>query len=66
MLFASAPNIREVIAFPKTQTGSDIMAHAPSEAEPSQLDELAIMLAPRKPQESQESTEAPEAPQASS
>jgi aspartyl-tRNA synthetase len=48
MIFASAPNIREVIAFPKTQTGSDIMAHAPSEAETAQLDELGIMLAPRK------------------
>jgi len=42
MLFASAPNIREVIAFPKTQTGADIMAHAPSVAEPGQLEELGI------------------------
>ncbi|GAB4509062.1 MAG: aspartate--tRNA ligase [Anaerolineae bacterium] len=42
MLFAGAPNIREVIAFPKTQTGSDIMAHAPSKAEPGQLEELYI------------------------
>ena len=30
MLLAGAPNIREVIAFPKTQNGSDIMAHAPT------------------------------------
>ena len=30
MLLAGAPNIREVIAFPKTQGGADIMAHAPS------------------------------------
>jgi aspartyl-tRNA synthetase len=44
MLFAGAPNIREVIAFPKTQTGSDVMAHAPSEAEPGQLDELFIRV----------------------
>ena len=42
MLFAGAPNIREVIAFPKTQTGSDAMAHAPSLPEPGQLDELYI------------------------
>lgn len=44
MLFTGAPNIREVIAFPKTQTGSDVMAHAPSEAEPGQLEELYIKL----------------------
>ncbi|MXV93417.1 MAG: aspartate--tRNA ligase, partial [Chloroflexi bacterium] len=40
MLLAGAPNIREVIAFPKTQGGADIMAHAPSTAEPEQLREL--------------------------
>jgi aspartyl-tRNA synthetase len=44
MLFAGAPNIREVIAFPKTQTGSDLMAHAPSEAEPQQLEDLGIAI----------------------
>lgn len=44
MLFAGAPNIREVIAFPKTQTGADIMAHAPSVAEPGQLEELGITV----------------------
>lgn len=43
MLFAGVPNIREVIAFPKTQTGSDAMAHAPSRPEPGQLEELYIM-----------------------
>jgi aspartyl-tRNA synthetase len=44
MLFAGAPNIREVIAFPKTQQGADAMAHAPSPAEPEQLAELHIQL----------------------
>ncbi len=44
MLFAGAPNIREVIAFPKTQTGSDVMAHAPSYAETGQLEELNIAV----------------------
>ncbi|MFN8380140.1 MAG: amino acid--tRNA ligase-related protein, partial [Anaerolineae bacterium] len=44
MLFAQEPNIREVIAFPKTQAGADIMAHAPSPAEPKQLDELGIAV----------------------
>jgi aspartyl-tRNA synthetase len=43
-LLAGEPNIREVIAFPKTQTGSDIMAHAPSEVDPAQLEELHIRV----------------------
>jgi aspartyl-tRNA synthetase len=45
MLLAGQPNIREVIAFPKTQQAADLMAGAPSEAEPKQLDELHIRLA---------------------
>ena len=44
MLLAGAPNIREVIAFPKTQNGTDIMANAPSTAEPEQLSELHLQL----------------------
>ncbi len=44
MLLAGAPNIREVIAFPKTQGGTDIMANAPSFAEAEQLSELHIQL----------------------
>ena len=43
-LLAGEPNIREVIAFPKSQTGADVMAHAPSEPEPGQLEELHIKL----------------------
>ena len=42
MLLADEPNIREVIAFPKNQTGRDVMADAPSEVEPRQLKELKI------------------------
>jgi len=42
MLLADEPNIREVIAFPKNQTGRDVMADAPSEVEPKQLKELHI------------------------
>ncbi len=44
MLLAGSPNIREVIAFPKTQAGTDIMANAPSSAEAGQLSELHIQL----------------------
>ena len=42
MLLADEPNIREVIAFPKNQTGRDVMADAPSEVEPKQWKELHI------------------------
>ncbi len=45
MLLAGQPNIREVIAFPKSQQAADLMAGAPSEAEPKQLEELHIRLA---------------------
>ncbi|MFZ4815007.1 MAG: aspartate--tRNA ligase [Phototrophicaceae bacterium] len=44
MLLAMQPNIREVIAFPKAQSGSDLMAKAPSYTEPKQLQELHIEL----------------------
>lgn len=43
-LLAGEPNIREVIAFPKTQTGADAMAGAPSLPEPGQLSDLGIKL----------------------
>lgn len=52
MVLLGEPNIREVIAFPKTQQGADIMAHAPSEAEPKQLDELFIRVVPPEPEKS--------------
>ena len=58
MLFAGAPNIREVIAFPKTQTGSDVMAGAPTPPEPQQLEELFIAsTAPVEDDEEAETTE---------
>jgi aspartyl-tRNA synthetase len=44
MLLADEPNIREVIAFPKSQTARDLMAGAPSPAEPSQLKELHLKV----------------------
>jgi aspartyl-tRNA synthetase len=42
MLFAGEPNIREVIPFPKTQNGADLMVGAPSPATPAQLEEVHI------------------------
>jgi len=44
MILADEPNIREVMAFPKSQTGRDLMADAPSPAEQGQLRELHIKL----------------------
>jgi aspartyl-tRNA synthetase len=48
MLLADEPNIREVIAFPKNQTGRDVMADAPSEVDPKQLKELHIKVEEEK------------------
>jgi len=42
MLLADEPNIREVIAFPKTASAADVMFDAPSELEPRHLRELHI------------------------
>ncbi len=44
MVFADEPNIREVIAFPKTASGVDLMTGAPSEVDPEQLAELHIRV----------------------
>jgi len=43
-LLLSEPNIREVIAFPKTGDGRDFMTQAPSEIDKKQLDELHIKI----------------------
>jgi aspartyl-tRNA synthetase len=43
-LFAGVDNIREVMAFPKTQSGSDLMMDAPSRISQAQLDELQLRV----------------------
>jgi len=45
MLLQNEPNIREVIAFPKTGEGRDPMMGAPSEISEKQFKELGIKLA---------------------
>jgi aspartyl-tRNA synthetase len=49
MLLADEPNIREVILFPLSQGGEDLMMGAPAEVPPERLKELslAIVLPPR-------------------
>jgi aspartyl-tRNA synthetase len=44
MLLAGEPNIREVMAFPKTQKAADLMAGAPSPVDAEQLQELHLRL----------------------
>jgi aspartyl-tRNA synthetase len=46
MLLASAPGIRDVMAFPKTQQATDLMAGAPSPADADQLKTLHIQVVP--------------------
>jgi aspartyl-tRNA synthetase len=46
-LLVGEDNIREVIAFPKTQTGADPLTRAPSAVAADQLDELGLRLLPR-------------------
>jgi len=44
MLLAGTENIRDVIAFPKTQTGQDLMTGAPGPVDDGQLDELHVRI----------------------
>ena len=46
MLMTGTDNIKDVIAFPKTQTASCLMTNAPSPADDKQLEELRIALIP--------------------
>ena len=49
MLLAQEPNLREVIAFPMTQSAEDLLMNAPAPVSEKQLRELHIRLAePRK------------------
>jgi aspartyl-tRNA synthetase len=44
MLMTGANSIREVIAFPKTQSATDVLTKAPGEVDKKQLRELSIKV----------------------
>jgi aspartyl-tRNA synthetase len=47
MVLSGEQNIREVIAFPKTQSGADLLTGAPADVDEVQLRDLGIQLRPR-------------------
>lgn len=49
MLICEEDSIREVIAFPKNNKGSDLMSQSPAEVDPKQLRDLRIQVKARKP-----------------
>ncbi|MBN1378432.1 MAG: aspartate--tRNA ligase [Gammaproteobacteria bacterium] len=48
MLLTGATSIRDVMAFPKTQTASCLLTNAPAEVSPQQLRELSIQIRKQK------------------
>ena len=46
-IFAGEDNIREVIAFPKTQSGTDLMTGAPKDITERQIRDLRLRVAPK-------------------
>ena len=46
-LLAGEENIREIIAFPKTQSGADPLTNAPTPVDEAQLRELGLRVLPR-------------------
>jgi aspartyl-tRNA synthetase len=53
MLFAKLSNIRDCIAFPKTQKATDLMTEAPGSVDTQQLEELRIQILESSPETDQ-------------
>ena len=49
MLMTGAESLREVIPFPKTQRGQDLLMRAPGGVEDNQLEDLSIRVRKPKP-----------------
>ena len=49
MMLTGTDNIRDVIAFPKTQRGQCLLSNAPSTVEQAQLDELHVQIKQQGP-----------------
>ena len=52
MLLANEPNIREIIAFPMTQSAEDLLMQAPAPVSEKQLREIHIRIVPPEPKKS--------------
>ena len=48
-ILCGTPSIRDVIAFPKTAKGADLMTDAPAHVEPKQLRDLHLEVKAAKP-----------------
>ena len=55
MMLAHQESIREVIAFPKTQSASDLMTGAPAEVDPEALEQVHVQIRRPRSQMSPES-----------
>ena len=51
MLLAGTENIRDVIAFPKTASATDLMCECPSGVDENQLKELGLSIRESKKEE---------------
>ena len=49
LVLTGSENLRDVLAFPKTQRGQDLLMQSPAPGDREQLDELSLRVVARKP-----------------